>query len=189
MRSVLLTGPQVIEELLHLRPAKAAKTSFDVAEKEILCRRSAIPRSLAERALGTKRAPAPRERKDFERRKVLAEQNPEGGRKPLGWRPSFRSVPCADDCRCYAVAPSRASLSERISYSGVISLHQSELAKWLEPVRAFAAFQHSSSTGFRIGALGEPAVRPGRPVPRLGELRPASCSWESRDQVPKTRRR
>src|SRR5687767_4840911 len=53
---------------------------------------------------GGGKAPARRERKGSERRKVFAKQNPEGGRKPLGWRPSFRSVPCADDCRCYTGA-------------------------------------------------------------------------------------
>ena len=55
--------------------------------------------------LGGERAPAQRERKGSERRKVFAERNPEGGLR--SW-PSFRSVPCADDCRCYAGAPLRA---------------------------------------------------------------------------------
>src|SRR5215211_8522097 len=58
---------------------------------------------------GGEKAPARRERKGSERRKVFAKQNPEGGRKPSGWRPSFRSVPCAEDFRCYTAAPSRAS--------------------------------------------------------------------------------
>ena len=62
------------------------------------------PTFQAERATRAKRAPAQRERKGSEWRKVLRS-------KPGGWAlaRAFGASPCEDDCRCYAGAPLRAS--------------------------------------------------------------------------------
>jgi hypothetical protein len=63
------------------------------------------------------------------------------GSLPLGWRSSFRSVPCADDCRCYPVLPPfaphagkpRSELCTRNSKAWIIrsNMHNQIRRTWL----------------------------------------------------------
>jgi hypothetical protein len=122
----------------------------------------------AERDLGAKKAAGQRERKGSERRKVLRSKPLVGGR-----RPSFRSVPCADDCRRYAGAPLRAL--HRSGYEGVACLRYRRLCQR----RRFGWRQPADSTRFRLPrpfAQGRGPSEPGslaeRSAPRLAGFRP-----------------
>jgi hypothetical protein len=72
------------------------------------------------------------------------------------WFAHFLGCPCADDCRCYAVAPSRASPSlddegEEPDHRNARSLNRSALGRRVEPARAFAASQQVHPQGFVQG--------------------------------------
>jgi hypothetical protein len=124
-------------------------------------------RSLAERAMGTKQRRHEGSARALSGERFSPKATPGGWPESFkGFRPSFRSLPCADDCRCFTAAlralPYRSIA--RVKNSKVVMLCLSTVKTFLTAARVHVGFccflTLSTSAGDRIAPLGNPPLRP-----------------------------